>query len=497
MSANGMALDSFGPLDRVSFHDEQARRRRGTWRMALACLLIAAAMGIVTAAIAGPAVILLAGGLLHLAAWAEIEPAYCLQTAAALGQWAGSKMDLLGSIIDGLDEKVGWPSYWAALRRTPELLTAFVPGLIASGLLWIGFRHLLRRDRAEDLIKALNARPPNLRDPEERQLSNIVEEVAIAAGLPAPRLLLVDQTAANAAAVGRSHKDATLLVTRGLLDTLNREETLAIIAHLVASVGNGDFAVMRSLLAVFQVKGFYLTLLDLPFRRSAWVALYRLVAAVLWRRGSHPVEVAAHDIERAISPDTSEEINRTLSEGRFATLRNVLLFPLILLMLVVVMQKFIIQIWTLFFLGWPLAALWRTRRYLADSTAVQLTRNPDSLRSALLKLAETGTVPAGGEARDYLFVHAAAHSQSGFAAKRGIADSIQPSLHARASRLAAQGGGTRQRRFNPRYAIGYAVLGLILSPLIGMIVLLVGLLTLGTIVLSLALGLTVASAILT
>ena len=93
--------------------------------------------------------------------------------------------------------------------------------------------------------------------------------------------MMVDQPAANAAAVGSSHKDATLLVTRGLLDTLNRDETLAIVARSLASVGNGDFAVMRSLLAVFQVKGFFLTLLDLPFRRSAWVALYRLIAAIL------------------------------------------------------------------------------------------------------------------------------------------------------------------------------------------------------------------------
>jgi hypothetical protein len=195
MSANGTAFGAgagvatiFGPVNRVSFHDEQARRRLGTWRMALACLLIATAMGIVTSAIAGPAVMLIAGGVLHLAAWLGIEPAYCLQTAHAVGQWVASRLELLQSILDGLDDTVGWPSYLAAIRQLPSLLTAFVPGLIASALLWIGFRRLLRRDRADDLIEALNARAPNLRDPEERQLSNIVEEVAIAAGLPPPRL---------------------------------------------------------------------------------------------------------------------------------------------------------------------------------------------------------------------------------------------------------------------------------------------------------------------
>jgi Zn-dependent protease with chaperone function len=504
MSANGTAFGAgagvatiFGPVNRVSFHDEQARRRLGTWRMALACLLIATAMGIVTSAIAGPAVMLIAGGLLHLAAWLGIEPAYCLQTAHAVGQWVASRLELLQSILDGLDDTVGWPSYLAAIRRLPSLLTAFVPGLIASALLWIGFRRLLRRDRADDLIEALNARAPNLRDPEERQLSNIVEEVAIAAGLPPPRLMMVDQPAANAAAVGSSHKDATLLVTRGLLDTLNRDETLAIVAHLVASVGNGDFAVMRSLLAVFQVKGFFLTLLDLPFRRSAWVALSRLIAAIVWRRGSRSVELAAHSIEHAISADAMEEINRTLSEGRFATLRMALMFLLTPLMLVVLMQKFTIQIWTMFFLNWPLAALWRTRRYLADSTAVQLTRNPEALRSALLRLAESGAVLAGGEARDYLFVHAAGHPQGGFVTKRGITDAIQPSIHARASRIAAQGGGTPRWRINPKHVIGYVVLTLILSPLLGMLVVLVGLMTLGTTFACLGLGLAAASAILT
>ena len=103
---------------------------------------------------------------------------------------------------------------------------------------------------------------------------------------------------------------------------------------------------------------------------------------------------------------------------------------------------------------------------------------------------------AGGEARDYLFVHAAGHQQGGFAAKRGITDAIQPSIHARASRIAAQGGGTRRRRINPKHVIGYVVLTLILSPLLGMLVVLVGLLTLGTIFASLGLGLTAASAIL-
>src|SRR5437588_502785 len=71
----------------------------------------------------------------------------------------------------------------------------------------------------------LGASEPRAGDLEERQLQNIIEEMAIAAGLRPPRVVLLDGDGANAALVGASDADATIVVSRGLLDTFTREET--------------------------------------------------------------------------------------------------------------------------------------------------------------------------------------------------------------------------------------------------------------------------------
>jgi Zn-dependent protease with chaperone function len=69
------------------------------------------------------------------------------------------------------------------------------------------------------------------------------------------------------------------------------------------------------------------------------------------------------------------------------------------------LDRLVLVIWSGMVLGWPLALLWRARRYLADSSAVQLTRNPDALASSLQQFCAHVGVPQGGESRDYLFVH--------------------------------------------------------------------------------------------
>src|SRR4051794_11785958 len=84
---------------------------------------------------------------------------------------------------------------------------------------------------------------------------------------------------------------------------------------------------------------------------------------------------------------------RFMSGGRFATLRSILLFPFIPLVLVNVLLKLVISLWTMLFLGPPLALLWRTRRYLADGSAVQLTRNPGALARGLTKIGAADAIP--------------------------------------------------------------------------------------------------------
>ncbi len=77
--------------------------------------------------------------------------------------------------------------------------------------------------------------------------------MAIAAGVPPPRVLVLDAPAPNAAVVGRSKDDATIIVPRGLLDDLGRAPTGAIVADMLAVIVNGDLRMALVLASVFQV----------------------------------------------------------------------------------------------------------------------------------------------------------------------------------------------------------------------------------------------------
>src|SRR5690606_4112018 len=83
--------------------------------------------------------------------------------------------------------------------------------------------------------------PEDTLDPQLRRLRNVVEEVAIASGVPVPRLFVLEQeTGINAFAAGYSPSDAAIAVTRGALERLNRDELQGVIAHEFSHVLNGD-----------------------------------------------------------------------------------------------------------------------------------------------------------------------------------------------------------------------------------------------------------------
>ena len=83
--------------------------------------------------------------------------------------------------------------------------------------------------------------PEDTRDPSLRRLRNVVEEIAIASGVPVPKLFVMEQEPGiNAFAAGYSPSDAAVAVTRGALDRLNRDELQGVIAHEFAHVLNGD-----------------------------------------------------------------------------------------------------------------------------------------------------------------------------------------------------------------------------------------------------------------
>ncbi|HET7482508.1 MAG TPA: M48 family metallopeptidase, partial [Actinomycetota bacterium] len=100
----------------------------------------------------------------------------------------------------------------------------------------------------------------------DRQLINVVEALAIAAGIPAPRVYVVDDAAPNAFATGRDPKHAAIAVTTGLLGKMSRDELEGVIAHELSHVKNRDTLVMTIAVTLVGV----VVLLADWFLRAMW-----------------------------------------------------------------------------------------------------------------------------------------------------------------------------------------------------------------------------------
>jgi Zn-dependent protease with chaperone function len=497
---------SVGRPERLSFFDEQARRRRRARWLSLVCLLIASGIGVVLSTVITPLLLVIAGLLLKLLVWLGFGPSVALQLIHAIGGWAAHHLDNFSMFVAAL-EKVERPGdLGLTVAPLAALSTLCLPGLGAAALVWIGLRRVLVRVGSEDLVLRLKARAPDPRDLEERQLANIVEEMAIAAGVPAPRLLLVDSPVINAAAIGRSHDAATILVTRGLVERLDRRETSGVVAHLVATIGEGDLGLSASVVAVFQTFGFFLTILDLPFRWSAFRALGGIfLVAVAIKRSPEAMARAGELLEEGLDSETAPDVERTLSWVPFPRLRKVLIVPLLPLMLLSLFLRLVLFLWTALFLGPPLSILWGNRRYSADAVAVQLTRDPDGLGLALRQIAGSG-VPTGGEGREYLFVHAPrAGARRSVGDRRGMTLSLHPMVERRVARLVRLGasslGAGRSALVNfeelARHPVRALVVGfllLLLIPLFAVLVMAAAYITAIVMTMSLAAGLTIVSA---
>jgi Zn-dependent protease with chaperone function len=442
-------------VTRVSFFEEQRRRRRQTWRLSLVCLLIALALGIAMSTILAPLALGIAGCVLKLASlFGCVE--VCPKSARAIGLFARQEINLLKVVVEHGSNARTVGNKLIVIGDVLRFSILLLPAMAAGALAWTFIRLSLRRAGVLDLVESTRARAPRPEDRKERQLLNMADEMALAAGLPTPRVLVIDSEVTNAAVAGASHEMATVLMTRALLDHLNREQIQAVVAHCVASIGNGDLGVTQSLLATFHTLGLFHTFLDLPFRWSAWRSLGRFARATFDARVS-PVGLleAGQGIEQSFS---HQSINPM----------SVLIVPLLPLRFVMIFQRLILLLWCLLILKWPLQLLWRARRYLADSTAVQLSRDPNALASALSLLAANADIPSGGESRGYLFmcgtepkrrrVDRQGTSSGRFA---GLKLEMHPRLDKRLKRLAAMGASSAQGRANaPSLLRGIAKLGL-------------------------------------
>ncbi len=226
---------------------------------------------------------------------------------------------------------------------------------------------------------------------EHRQLRNVVEEMAIAAGVPPPKVYVIPTGGMNAFAAGRRPEEACVAVTTGLLDRLNREELQGVVAHELAHIKSRD--TLYNVCAAVLV-GAVALLSDMFLRGTLW-----------GRRG------------------------RTAGErsggGRGG---NAAFFVLALLLAVLA----------------PLAArilqmsISRQREYHADAAAAGFTRNPLGLASALAKITAGGArVPGENRGTQHLFI---INPLRVFDADSSALMSTHPPTGERIQRLRAMGG---------------------------------------------------------
>ncbi len=242
------------------------------------------------------------------------------------------------------------------------------------------------------------------------------------------------------------------------------------VAHLVGSAANGDLRASLLLVSVFQTMAVLLALLDAPMSASARAAL-REVLRVVWRKGARrpdDVERLTDLLAARLDASTMDEVTRFLDfESARGVLRRALLLAratvFLPLALLGTLAKLLVLLTVLFLLGPLLALALRSRRYLADATAVELTRNPDALARALADLAARGGTVDAGRWFEHLFIigpeahtarRAAAHAaalrqlapahEGGFARRHGIIVALHPWLERRLARLAALGAPARR-----------------------------------------------------
>ena len=181
-------------------------------------------------------------------------------------------------------------------------------------------------------------------------LYTVTENIAIAAGLPKPKVYLIDDSAPNAFATGRDPFHAVVCVTTGLVKKLNRRELEGVISHEISHIANFDIRLM----AIVTVLVGMIALLSDWFTRSLW-----------WKR------------------DTDRE--RISAAVMIISLILVFISPLI---------ATLIQL-----------AVSRRREFLADASGALLTRNPQSLASALDKISKDREVlEAATNATAHLYI---------------------------------------------------------------------------------------------
>ena len=246
--------------------------------------------------------------------------------------WVGFGGDLAFALLTA-DDPPG------AYHHTIPLL-GLVTTLVAGGICWFSWRYgperVLWSTGAWEIVDPVT--------PEQRQLVNVVEEMAIASGLPRPRVFVVPDPDPNAFATGRDPESASIAVTEGLLAALSREELQGVVAHEMAHVRNLDVRLMTLL--------------------AGMVGAIALMSDGMGRMLRTGARVGGSGGRRS---------------GGKGGGNPLAIIVLVLWLVTLVIAPIVSRILAM--------SVSRKREFLADATGAQLTRNPLALASALEKLA--------------------------------------------------------------------------------------------------------------
>ena len=190
---------------------------------------------------------------------------------------------------------------------------------------------------------------PDTRDSDERQLRNIVEEMAIASGVPVPDLYVMEQEPGiNAFVAGYSSGEAIMVVTHGALLQLNRDELQGVVAHEFSHILNGDMRINVRLIALL-----------------AGILMIGQIGQFLLRAGFYS--------------SGSRRFRSSSRDSRGQAAMGLIGLALLIIGYVGVFFGRLIQ-----------AAVSRQREMLADASSVQFTRNPEGIGGALFKIGMKG-----------------------------------------------------------------------------------------------------------
>lgn len=247
--------------------------------------------------------------------------------------WAASA--LVGTATYGGTE----PTFDTANQFAQQILYAYWPAILSVVMIWFFIAYFFQGK----MIRALSHSHPVTRE-EEPALYNLLENLSITAGVPMPRLEIIETHARNAFASGIDRTSYCVTVTRGLLQSLQKDELEGVLAHELTHILNRDVRLMMVCVIFTGMLGFAAQMLWSYARYALWVP-------------------------------------RNSNNGKGGGVM-MLLFGVMIILWIGYFATMLTRL-----------AISRSREYMADAGAVQLTKNPDAMMRALMRIAGMADIP--------------------------------------------------------------------------------------------------------